>query len=149
MCPNPHGWTSARPLIKETSLCSRWRPLQNKLQWTEFRNCGAQCQLIYLQYGSVGKAQGTSQKRGRRHCKSERIRAFAVRLFLSNIRSYAHEVSPRWLSKHELNKDNRCAKPTWSFSRKEDASLTDRGLSTMKINVASRRVLPNVFSENL
>jgi hypothetical protein len=40
------------------------------------------------------KAQGTLLRRGEKDCKSQRIREFAVRLCLSNIKSYAPKVSP-------------------------------------------------------
>ena len=44
-------------------------------------------------------AQGSLWKRGWKECKSQMNREFAVRLCLSNVRSYIHKVSSTWLSK--------------------------------------------------
>lgn len=58
------------------------------------------------------KVEKNCQQSFREHCrrrkivKGQRIRDFAVRLSTINVRSYTHKVSPTWLPKHELNRED-------------------------------------------
>lgn len=56
-----------------------------KLQPNKMQDCEEQSQLIHLENIVSFKAQRTMQKREEKDCKIQRIRAFAVRLFLTVI----------------------------------------------------------------
>jgi hypothetical protein len=51
------------------------------------------------------KARESLWKRGCKDCKSQRIKGFSVKVSPRNIRGCNHEVSPPWLSTHDLKKD--------------------------------------------
>lgn len=46
------------------------------------KTCETQSQQMHLQNSSAPKSRGTLQKRGRKECKSQMIREFAVRVCL-------------------------------------------------------------------
>jgi hypothetical protein len=69
--------------IKETSLCNRWRPLQKTITYqnAELRSLN---RPIYNRTPE-SEAQRSVWKRGWKNCKSQRNRAFALRLYLLGI----------------------------------------------------------------
>lgn len=58
------------------------RDYYRNLQSIRLQSCGLHFYWIHLQNTPTSKAQGTSQQRGQKYCKSQRIRKFSVRLSL-------------------------------------------------------------------
>lgn len=82
------------------------------------QSCGASFQRIYLQPPSsthilkahprhthLPKAQGNAENRGQEGCKNQRLWMFAARLHLL-VTLHTHEVSPTWLPKCELSRND-------------------------------------------
>lgn len=77
------------------------KTLLQKITSITLQSFGIQFYWIHLQNTPASEAQGTSQKRGQKYCKGQRIRKFSVRLcFL--LMPEAILVN----SHHDLNKDN-------------------------------------------
>lgn len=70
-------------------------------------SCGSQPRWIHLLSNTLPKAQGTWQKRDQKDYQESENQGVCFEMVSpSNIRSYIYKVSPTWLCRCDLNKDD-------------------------------------------
>ena len=99
-------WPS--PFIKDMSLCNRTRPLQDNTTSQEWRILEP-CHNGYIHTWR----SGTWWKRNRKIVRVKAQKVSWKMVSPSNTKSYIHKVSPTWLSKCELSKEDSNEHAIW------------------------------------